>query len=74
MQNNSPDPKNFLLGMIFIFSGVLVFFGFFFSIFLFNDGIFDTPFSFILMFFAMFFIVAVIINLHNAMMSDAQPV
>jgi predicted membrane protein len=48
--------------MIFIFSGILVFFGFFFSIFLFNDGIFESPFIFILMFLAMFFIMALVIG------------
>jgi sensor histidine kinase YesM len=61
MQKKSSDPKNFLLGMIFIFSGILVFFGFFFSIFLFSDGIFESPFIFILLFFAMFFIMALVI-------------
>ena len=46
--------------MILILSGVLVFFGFLFSIFFFNSHIFGNPFTFIFSFFALLFLIAFI--------------
>ena len=59
MENKFQYSINFVIGMILIFLGILIFFGFFFS-FIFIDNILDNPFSFIVLFFAMFFIIALI--------------
>lgn len=60
MQNNPLDLKYIFLGLILIFSGILVFFGFFFGIVFFNDFISGNPFTFIFSFFTMFFLISLI--------------
>ena len=61
MNSNTPSTRGFIIGLILIFSTILIFFGFFFLIVFNSDFIFDNPFTFIFLFFTMFFAIAIIV-------------